>query len=69
MLVVTKIPNVSAQSRAFVSGRSKRTCHDDLHTQTTGEGHGRKTHGQVKCVGRIQVVGGCLQSNKVQSWG
>ena len=59
MLVVTKYqmfpPNPGPSSVV-----DQRTCHDDLHTQTTGEGHGRKTHGQVKCVGRIQVVGGCL---------
>ena len=37
MSIVTKSPNVSVQSRAFISGRSKSTWHGDLYTQT-GEG-------------------------------
>ena len=39
MSIVTKSPNVSVQSRAFISGRSKSTWHSDLYTQT-GEGGG-----------------------------
>ena len=45
MSIVTKLPNVSAQSRAFISGRSKRTWHGDLYTQTGAGGNGRKNVG------------------------
>ncbi len=34
MSIVTTLPNVSAQSRAFISGRSKSTWHGDFNTQT-----------------------------------
>ena len=46
MSIVTKLPNVSAQSRAFISGRSKRTWHGDLYTQTGAGGNDRKKHGR-----------------------
>ena len=39
MSIVTKLPNVSAQSRAFISGRSKSTWHGDLYTQTGAGGY------------------------------
>ena len=42
MSIVTKLPNVSAQSRAFISGRSKRTWHGDLYTQTGAGGNDRE---------------------------
>ena len=36
MSIVTQLPNISAQTRAFSSGRSKGTWHGDLYTQTEG---------------------------------
>ena len=52
MLIVRKLPNVSAQSRAFISGRSKNTWHGDLYTQTGAGGTA------VKNVGG--KIGGCV---------
>ena len=55
MSTVTQLPNVSAQTRAFISGRSKGTRDGDLHAQTGGrEGDGGNTGG---------CVGVCLQTN------
>ena len=45
MSIVTKLPGVSAQSRAFISGRSKSTWHGDLYTQTGAGGNGGKNVG------------------------
>ena len=45
MSIVTKLPDVSAQSRAFISGRSKSTWHGDLCTQTGAGGNGGKIVG------------------------
>ena len=42
MSIVTILPDVSAQSRAFISGRSKSTWHVDLCTQTGAGGNSRK---------------------------
>ena len=42
MSIVTKLPNVLAQSRAFISGRSKSTWHGDLYTQAGAGGNGGK---------------------------
>ena len=38
MSIVTQLPNVSAQTRAFISGRSKGTWYGDLYMQTGGRG-------------------------------
>ena len=46
MSIVTKLPDVSAQSRAFISGRSKSTWHGDLYTQTGAGGNGGKKRGR-----------------------
>ena len=46
MSIVTKLPNVSALSRAFISGRSKGTWHGDLYTQTGAGGNDEKKRGQ-----------------------
>ena len=45
MSIVTKLPNVSAQSRAFISGRSKITWHGDLYTDG-GRGKQREKCGR-----------------------
>ena len=61
MSIVTQLPNVSAQTRVFISGRSIGTWHGDLRIYTNrGEGDGR--NGEVggntgACVGM------CLQTN------
>ena len=54
MSIVTLLPNVSAQTRAFISGRSKGTWHGDLYTQTggrgtAGKGGGEKTGSTCRC--------------------
>ena len=58
MSIVTKLPNVSAQSRAFISGRSKRTWHGDLYTQMGAGGNG----GKKAWVGRQAAV--CVLQNQ-----
>ena len=52
MAIVTKLPNVSAQCRVFISGRSKSTWHVTyIHRrgrgETAGKNVGRKTGGCV----------------------
>ena len=60
MSIVTQLPNVSAQTRAFISGISKGTWHGDLCTQTGGRG----TVGKGRWMAGIQVaVWACLQTN------
>lgn len=44
---VTQLPDVSPQSRALISGRSKGTGHGDVYTQIGG-GDGRKGRGREK---------------------
>ena len=59
MSVVIKLPNVSAQSRAFISGRSKSTWHGDLYTQTGAGGNGGKKRGREDrwlCVFYIIII-------------
>ena len=51
MSIVTRLPNVSAQSRAFISGRLKSTWHGDLRYMT------RKTYTVPRCAGS----GNCKQ--------
>ena len=55
MLIVTQLPDISAQSRAFISGRSKGTWHGDLYTQIGG-GDGGKSLGGKRMWARIQVA-------------
>ena len=55
MLIVSQLPNISAQSRAFISGRSKGTWHGDLYTQTGGRGTAGGNVGGC--------VGVCLETN------
>ena len=64
MSIVTQLPNVSAQTRAFISGRSKGTWHGDLYMQTGGRGR-RERGGRWEkgWVGIQVVVWACLQTN------
>ena len=51
-----------AQSRAFISGTSKITCHGDIHAQTMGESQGR-----INVGGNTgSCVGGCLEKSNVK---
>ena len=58
MSIVTQLPNVLAQSRAFISGRSKGTWHGDLYTQTGGRWTAGKGRWVEKGVGG--KTGGCV---------
>ena len=61
MSIVTKLPNVSAQSRAFISGRSKSTWHGDLYSQTReegGNGRGKAWAGRQAAVCVLQSQSG-----------
>ena len=68
MSIVTQLPDVSAQSRAFISGRSKGTRHGDLYTQTGGGDGGRSGVGGKKAwAGILVAVWVCV--NKCGVWG
>ena len=62
MSIVTQLTNVSAQTRAFISGRSKGTWYGDLYTQTGGRGMAGKGVG-VGGGNTGSCVGVCLQTN------
>ena len=68
MSIVTQLPNILAQTRAFISGRSKGTWHGDLYTQTGG----RETAGKERWVGIQVAVWACvykpMQSLELNTW-
>ena len=66
MSIFTQLPDISAQSRPFISGRSKGTWHGVLYTyMNKGKGGGRKIGIGGKGVGRNTggCVSVCLQTN------
>ena len=56
MSIVTQLPNVSAQSRAFISGRSKKVHGTVTYIHKQGRGNGGKEVGGKKVWAGIQVA-------------